>query len=267
MSRYKITAEYEGTRYRGWQMQKGERTIQGELSRACEEVFRTDEFDIQASGRTDAGVHALGQVFLLDVPDNKLTLQAVGRRLNEELPHDINILKAEKASAKFHARHDAVARSYIYQISTRRAAFGKHLSWWLRDAVNVAKMKDAAAQCTGLRDFSSFTDDTGDHTSTKVDLIRLDIHERPGGLLIHFVASHFLWKMVRRLTGTLVAIGDGRVDPRRLDTFLREKSPEPAAFTAPPSGLFLHKVYYEGDGTDYSLRDFNLTAFPNATAE
>jgi tRNA pseudouridine38-40 synthase len=264
MAKFKVTVEYEGTRYRGWQQQKGERTIQGCLMDVAAEIFRTDDFELHASVRTDAGVHALGQVFHLDVPDNRLTVQAIQKKFNYELPHDINVLKVEKMPAIFHARHDALARSYIYQINTRRAAFGKHLSWWTQDPIDVERMQEAAKKFVGFKDFSSFTDDSVEAGSGQMDLLKLDVYATGPVILLHFVAKQYLLKMVRRLTGTLVAAADGRLDERRIDGFLRDKSPEPAAFTAPPSGLFLHKVYYKEDGTDYTLPSNTLTHFPNA---
>ena len=124
MSRFKVYLEYEGTRYSGWQIQKNARTVQGEILRACHDIFKVAEIEFYGSGRTDAGVHALIQVAHLDV-QTMLAPEVIRMKLNDELPADINILEVEKAPATFHARHDAVGRSYLYQISRRRTAFGK----------------------------------------------------------------------------------------------------------------------------------------------
>src|SRR3972149_6579145 len=121
MGRFKLILEYEGTRYSGWQGQKNARTVQGDLMNAIGVVTETKQFELYGSGRTDAGVHALRQVAHLDIK-TMLAPEILRRKLNDELPADINILEIGKAAPSFHARHDAVARSYLYQISRRRTA-------------------------------------------------------------------------------------------------------------------------------------------------
>jgi tRNA pseudouridine38-40 synthase len=125
MSRFKLYIEYDGTRYSGWQKQQNSKTIQGTIIKAAEEIFGGSKLDIQGSGRTDSGVHALCQVAHLEVK-TMLAPEIMKFKFNDKLPHDINILEIEKAGLNFHARHDAVSRSYIYQISRRRTAFGKN---------------------------------------------------------------------------------------------------------------------------------------------
>src|SRR5690349_20565002 len=122
--RFKLTIEYAGTRYSGWQIQKNARTIQGELDRAIREVARRKDFELYGAGRTDAGVHALGQVAHLDLA-TPLPAETLRRRVNDQLPADINVLAADTVPHRFHARHDAVARRYLYQLSRRRTAFAK----------------------------------------------------------------------------------------------------------------------------------------------
>ena len=124
MPRYKLTIEYAGTKYSGWQIQQNARTVQGEIDGAVREVTGRKDFELYGSGRTDAGVHALAQVAHLDVATN-LPPESLRRKLNDELPADINILTAQVVPHRFHARHDAVARRYLYQVATRRTAFAK----------------------------------------------------------------------------------------------------------------------------------------------
>lgn len=124
MSRFKLIIEYDGTRYSGWQVQKNARTVQGEIIGAIKKVFKSDDFDFQGAGRTDAGVHALMQVAHLDIRTN-LNEEKIRYALNDNLPADINILSVEKTSKNFHARKDAKYRSYLYIISKRRTAFAK----------------------------------------------------------------------------------------------------------------------------------------------
>src|SRR6184192_1419052 len=150
MPRFKLTIEYAGTRYSGWQIQKNARTVQGEIDAAVRTITGRKDFELYGSGRTDAGVHARGQVAHLDV-STTLAPEALRRRINDELPADINILAAEIVSHRFHARHDAVARRYLYQIARRRTAFAKAFVWWARDPIDVARMRDAAVSFVGMR--------------------------------------------------------------------------------------------------------------------
>ena len=130
--RLKLTVEYAGTKYSGWQIQKNARTVQGEIDRAIREATGEGEFELYGSGRTDAGVHALGQVAHLDIHTN-LATETLRRRINEGLPSDIHVLRIDKVRHRFHARHDAVGRSYLYQVSRRRTAFAKPYVWWVKE--------------------------------------------------------------------------------------------------------------------------------------
>ena len=253
MARYKLTIEYNGTRYSGWQIQKNARTVQGELDRVVREVTRQKQFEIYGSGRTDAGVHALEQIAHLDVI-NPLPPDQLLRRLNDSLPSDINVLSLELATRKFHARHDAVARSYLYQIATRRTAFGKQFVWWIREPIDVARMREMAARFAGMKDFRSFTDDSPDEKSTVVGIEGIEIvHDEPL-LLIRVEGSHFLWKMVRRMVGVMVEVGKGTLSLSDATAFLDARSDIPARLTAPASGLFLERVYYPGERRRPRLR-------------
>jgi tRNA pseudouridine38-40 synthase len=244
--RYKVTIEYAGTRYSGWQIQKNARTVQGELHRALREGVGAKQFETYGSGRTDAGVHALAQVAHVDLPAAIPTGTLVAR-LNDALPHDINVLTAERVSPRFHARHSAVARSYLYQLSRRRAAFAKPYVWWVREALDLDRMRRSGEHIAGFSDFRAFTDDDPDEKSTRVLVESLTMVEDGALVLVRIVGSHFLWKMVRRLVGVLVEVGRGGLEPQDVERLLRGDSELPARLTAPASGLFLERVYYEGD--------------------
>jgi tRNA pseudouridine38-40 synthase len=241
--RFKLTLEYDGTRYGGWQLQKNSRTIQGELLETAFKIFATQDVEIYGAGRTDAGVHARGQVAHLDAP-TRLQPEQIKMRFNDALPSDINILQVEPAHPRFHARHDARRRTYVYQISKRRDAFGKRHVWWVKDPLNIPLMRAAAAQLVGFHDFRSFGDTEKEGQSTQVELIRLDIREDADRIYVQLTGSHFLWKMVRRIVGTLVEVGRGRMGLETFEQFLHRPSREPAKFTAPPSGLFLERIDY-----------------------
>ncbi|MCX6333179.1 MAG: tRNA pseudouridine(38-40) synthase TruA [Bacteroidia bacterium] len=244
MSRYKLTVEYEGTRYSGWQMQKGGKSIQGEILDACRELFEIENIDVYGAGRTDSGVHALKQVAHLDV-NTDLPLLRIKYGINDRLPPDISIINVEAAEPHFHARHDAVARSYIYQISRRRTAFGKKFVWWIKDELSVDSMNKAAKHFIGLKDFKNFTDPMQEQGSTKTEVLYASVKEFGDLLVFHVIGSHFLWKQVRRMTGVIVETGRGKLSPDDVASFFKGTTDIPAKLTAPPSGLFLERVYYQ----------------------
>jgi len=251
MSRFRLLIEYEGSQYHGWQQNAGVKTIQGEILQACEKLFNTKIIDLYGAGRTDAGVHALGQVAHLDVP-TEMHAKAILIRLNEILPYDINVLKLEKCDPAFHARHNAVARSYIYIISRRRSAFGKRYVWWVKEDLSVNKMQEVSAIFKGFHDFSSFGATTPDEKSTLVDISYLDVRESGNQIIIHILGSHFLWMMVRRITGVLVHAGKGKLTIKEIQGFMDQFSERPSQLSAPPSGLYLQRVYYPGERFEYN---------------
>ena len=250
MPRFRLLIEYAGTRYSGWQIQKNARTVQGEIDRAIRTATGRAEFELYGSGRTDAGVHALAQVAHLDIYTN-LQPEPLRRRINDELPADIHLIAIDRAPHKFHARHDARSRSYLYQISRRRTAFAKPYVWWIKEPLDLAAMRNAAEAFVGLKDFEAFTDDDPGEKSTRVLLERLEIAESGALVLIRVQGSHFLWKMVRRIVGVLAAVGRGELKPSDASALLTREPPPrglaPAALTAPSAGLFLEGVYYDGD--------------------
>ena len=266
--KFKVFLEYAGTNYSGWQKQPGQsdvKTVQGTLIKAIEKVFKStkgnSEFiDLQGAGRTDAGVHAIEQVAHLEC-ETMLGPEIMKMKINDELPSDINILEIEKTHKGFHARHNAKSRQYLYVISKRRTALEKRFVWWIKDKLDLKKMKEASKLFIGMHDFRNFAEKTPDENSTKCKVELLEITDDNEKIYIKIKASHFLWKMVRRIVGTLVEVGRGNVDTQSIVTLLTThvKPPlnpllgkegkkvlgfDPAKYTAPPSGLFLEKVYY-----------------------
>lgn len=251
MPRYKLTIEYAGTRYSGWQKQKNARTVQGEIESAIGELTRDKTFEFMGSGRTDAGVHAMRQVAHLDVR-KPLPAETIRRGINDALPADIHILAVDSVPHRFHARHGAVARSYLYQIARRRSAFAKPFVWWVKEPLDLERMRDAAARFTGMHDFQSYSDDDPDEKSTDVLVDEVTIAEDGDMILVRVGGSHFIWKMVRRMVGVLVEAAKGQIasdDVWKVDA---------ARLTAPASGLFLERVFYDGDQRQWPLRP----AFP-----
>jgi tRNA pseudouridine38-40 synthase len=260
--RFKLTIEYAGTRYSGWQIQKNARTVQGEIDRAVRTVTARKDFELYGSGRTDAGVHALAQVAHLDVATS-LPPHTLIERLNTELPADINILAAQVVPHRFHARHDAVARRYLYQIALRRTAFNKAFVWWVKDPLSVDRMRQAGDAFVGFKDFGAFAESDAHcdaERSTDVLVDRLDIEPAGDLVVVGIEGSHFLWKMVRRLVGVLVEIGRGKLAPEAAARLMSGPSDAPARLTAPASGLFLERVYYERDARGAATKP--ATALP-----
>ncbi|HET7710991.1 MAG TPA: tRNA pseudouridine(38-40) synthase TruA [Thermoanaerobaculia bacterium] len=251
MAAYKLTIEYEGTRYSGWQSQGNTtKTIQGHLRRAASSIL--GEVEVGGAGRTDAGVHAAAQVAHLRTAKTVDPIQLM-RKLNDLLPHDIHVLRAERASDRFHARHDAVSRVYLYQISTRRTAFAKSFVWWIRDRLDLPAMQSAAERIAGRHDFSAFTDKRLAADESRIVVVeRCELAASDDLILFRIAASHFLWKMVRKLTAFLAEIGRGAFSASDLASRLR-KDAEPFSPTAPPSGLFLEAIVYPRESFDRPL--------------
>lgn len=250
MRTYKLTLEYDGSRFSGWQTQVNARTVQGELQRAADELFGV-ETDIQGAGRTDSGVHALGQVAHLKTRSARRDIPAarILGELNDRLPSSIAVLQCEEAPVRFHARHDAISRAYFYQISTRKTALAKRYVWWIKEPLDIPKMQEAAALISGRHDFICFRaadpSRPGESTTVVVDSAEVGVDDHL--VVFRIEASHFVWKMVRRLAGTLAKIGLEQVTIEQFQALLAgRKDPklDVAAWTAPASGLFLEGVRY-----------------------
>jgi tRNA pseudouridine38-40 synthase len=247
---YKLTIEYDGSKYSGWQTQVNARTVQGELQRVADEIFGV-ETDIHGAGRTDSGVHALGQVAHLKVrnPPRKFSCGQLLRELNDRLPSSIAVVSCEDAPGRFHARHDAVSRTYFYQYSTRKTALSKRFVWWIKEPLDIAKMQAAAALIAGRHDFVQFRakDPSRPDESTVVVVNAAEVGVDGDMVVFRIEASHFLWKMVRRLAGTLAKVGLGEISVEQFAALIeghKVAGMEIAAWTAPGSGLFLESVQY-----------------------
>lgn len=251
MPTYKLTIEYEGTRYSGWQAQGNTpKTVQGHLLRAAAQVL--GDVDIGGAGRTDAGVHAAAQVAHMRAHKAVDPMQ-LSRKINDLLPHDISIVAASRATDRFHARHDATSRVYLYQIATRRTAFAKPFVWWIKDRLDLDSMMRAAKLLEGRHDFSAFSDKRMKEEDSRIVVVtRCDAAAVGDLILVRIEASHFLWKMVRKLIAFLVEIGRRNTGLEDLAARLvaNAANVEP---TAPPSGLFLEAVTYRGETFDRPL--------------
>lgn len=249
MTTFKLTVEYDGTKYSGWQEQKNARTIQGELCKAAEDFFHAP-VDLHGAGRTDAGVHALAQVAHLRLKQKIThTPEAIARAMNDRLPAAIAVVEAARVPDKFHARHDALTRTYLYQISLRKTAFSKRYVWWVKEKLDVPLMARAARMLEGRHNFICFraADPSRPDESTIVVVESAELGLDGDMIVFRIEASHFLWRMVRRLAGTLVKLGAGHITIDDFEQLLEARcrpSLDVAAWTAPASGLLLESVRY-----------------------
>jgi tRNA pseudouridine38-40 synthase len=250
MPNHRLVVEYEGTRYRGWQEQPGQRTVAGEIRRAAQ-AAGAQVVELMGSGRTDAGVHALAQTAHLRT-ERELDPERFRMALNDALPSDIHVLAVVRADDRFHARHAATLRSYLYQVSRRRSALGKRFVWWVKRPLDAAAMAAALAAVEGRHDFRAFCERPQAQTSTVVVVERAELAQAGDLIVIRLAASHFLWKMVRRIVGILVEVGAGKLAESDFERLVCEPPDDPAplgvaAWTAPPSGLFLERAVYPGE--------------------
>ena len=235
--RLKLTLEYDGTGFRGWAAQPGLRTVEGSLRSALDDVFpRWDELAV--AGRTDTGVHALGQVASVEVVGGPPPERAA-EALNSVLPDDVAVLGAEAAAEGFHARKSARSRTYRYRIFRRRAPspFEHRRSWWLPRPLDVERLADAADLLLGEHDFTAFTPTETQHRVFVREVSTAAWHRRGDHLDFEITADSFLRHMVRTLVGTMVEL-----PPERIEPLLEGASRAQAGSTAPPWGLYLVRV-------------------------
>jgi len=247
----KLTVEYDGTDFCGYQSQgRGERTVQDVLAAAIESIV-CHPVTIHAAGRTDTGVHALGQVVSLTT-SSALPIERVAIAFNSRLPKDLAVARAEEADPRFHARFSAVSRTYIYAISTRRArsAIWGRFSMHVRRPLDVGAMREASARLIGTHDFAAFARSGGNPGPTTVRRLERLAIRRGGSDRIYIVvtANAFLRAMVRNIVGALIDVGTGEIEPGRVAALLEagNRTENPCA-PATPQGLCLWRVDY-GDG-------------------
>ena len=244
----KLVLEYDGSRYDGWQKQGNtDNTIQGKLE-AILGKWTGEETEIHGSGRTDAGVHARGQVANFHI-DGKICRSGKEAReyLNRYLPEDIRVLAAEEMPERFHSRLNAVRKTYSYTVETaeRKSVFDRKYVYGLGETLNMEAMQKAAAELIGEHDFKSFCSNKKMKKSTVRRLDSIEIRKEGSKVVFVYTGNGFLYNMVRILTGTLLEVGLGKRKPEDMKRILEALDREAAGMTAPPEGLFLERVEYE----------------------
>ncbi len=249
MRTFKLTIEYDGTDFKGWQVQTSrQRTVQGEIEKALKKIFGKPA-RLTGSGRTDTGVHARGQVAHFKA-STQMDVEEVLRALNGNLPQDITVLAAQEVPADFHARYDVKRKTYQYFILNRavRPCLDRRTCWHIPQKLNLTKMREEAQALVGTHDFRSFMAadpaERSGHKNTVRRIKQLEITRKKDLITVKIEANGFLYKMVRNIVGTLVAAGRGQLPKGQIKEILRKKDRNLAAATAPAQGLFLWEVNY-----------------------
>ncbi|MGF2614181.1 tRNA pseudouridine(38-40) synthase TruA [Rossellomorea vietnamensis] len=245
MKRIKCTVAYDGSPFAGYQIQPGKRTVQLEIEKALSGIHKGEKLKITASGRTDAGVHAKGQVFHFDtklsIPENKWPTV-----LNSMLPPEIVITSAETVPKDFHARFSAVKKEYRYSVYRSKTAdpFKRHFSLHYPFPLNIEEMRKAAEHLIGQHDFTSFCSAKTEVEDKVRTIHTIEIEEREEEITFSYTGNGFLYNMVRILSGTLLEVGRGKYSAEETAAMLEARDRSAAGKTAAPQGLYLWKVYY-----------------------
>lgn len=246
MRNIKMTIEYDGGRYQGWQrLGDSDKTIQGKIENILSEMTETD-IEIVGSGRTDAGTHAKGQIANFKTTSN-LDLVAMRDHLNTYLPRDIIVKELEEVPERFHSRYNVVGKKYSYYVwnTVVPSAFERNYSYHYPEQLDVDRMNEACSKLIGTHDFIGFSSLKKTKKSTVRTIDEISIHREGDLLHFTFVGEGFLYKMVRIIMGTLLEIGVGRKSPECIDAIFKSGVRSDAGMTVPSQGLFLDEVYYD----------------------
>jgi len=243
MRNFKLTLEYDGTDFHGWQRQPGLRTVQGTIEEALENIVGRN-VPVDGAGRTDAGVHAFGQVASVKT-EARLGAEELHRALSANIPEDINIYHLEEADAKFHARFSATSRRYVYYLRTETTAIWRRFAHVVTYPLDIGRMQSAAAALLGEQDFTSFTPKQSLDAPPVCNVLNADVEDVDEVISVTLVADRFLHNMVRVIVGTLVEVGRGKIPVEQIKDIVGKKDRTAAGPTTPPNGLFLMEVRYD----------------------
>jgi tRNA pseudouridine38-40 synthase len=245
MRNIKLTIEYDGTDYFGWQIQKRKPTVQGEIKKVLERILQ-EKITLTGAARTDSGVHALSQVANFKTTNEKLSAESLNKALNSLLPSDIVIKEVKEVPNSFHARYDARSKIYRYQILNQffPSALERRFSWHIPGPLHWRKIREAIKYFVGKHDFSLFSVSGSSRKNKQCTVRDFRIRKVKNLYVLQIEADYFLYKMVRRMVGVLIEVGRGKMEPEYISPLLHKKASTLRAQTAPPHGLFLAKVKY-----------------------
>ena len=248
MRNVKLTVEYDGANYAGWQVQPNGVSVQEVLAKAIAETTGEPRVRLIGSGRTDAGVHAAGQVANFKTT-TAIPAAGLMHAINTKLPEDIAVVDAEDVPEEFHARYSAKLKTYRYSILNRpvRSPLARRMCHFVRTPLNADAMRAAAERLLGEHDFAAFQSKPTGKASVRT-ITRLDIEAPPPRIDIYVTANGFLYNMVRAIAGTLIEVGLGKRAPESVTALLESRDRAAAGPTAPPHGLCLMKVEYDLQG-------------------
>ncbi len=244
MRNIKLTIEYDGTSYGGWQKQKNNRTIQQCIEEAIR-LLTGEEVELIGSSRTDAGVHAKGMVANF-ITNSQIPADKFREAINTKLPDDIGIIKSEEVDKNFHSRYDSKGKTYCYTLVNRyeKVCIGRNYVYQVRDELNYNLMKEAAKYFLGKHDFKAFKTN-GSSVKTSVRTISgLELELKDDVIKIFVSADGFLYNMVRIIVGTLIEVGKGKIKPEDIESIIKNGDRSKAGPCVPPNGLVLEKVFY-----------------------
>ena len=241
----RLTLEYDGTDFKGWQIQPDQRTVQGELQARLEQLYGVP-ISVTASGRTDAGVHALGQVVNF-TPTRDISLDRLQHALNGMLPPDVAVKRADYVGLDFHARFDAQRRYYFYRIRYNKQPIGRHYAWYIRRKLDLDVIKRASKVLIGRHDFTSFCVAAYEKENRVCQVYTCDWQQQGNELTFHISGDRFLRAMVRSIVGTLVEMGRGARPAESIHDILGARNRQSAGESAPAQGLFLERVIYDDE--------------------
>ncbi|MDZ7755953.1 tRNA pseudouridine(38-40) synthase TruA [Rhodohalobacter sp.] len=243
MKRYKLTFEFEGTDFKGWQRQPDVRTVEGVIEDAFSKFYQ-EEINIIGQGRTDAGVHALAQTAHVDLPD-RFTIKKIEQAMKGLLPGDVVLKGMEEVDQDFHARFHAVQRAYQYQVSTKPVALNRNLVWSYFFEPNIDLLHECADKIQGEHDFINFCIPNDEEYGTTICSITESRWREKDGLWFYEIeGNRFLRHMVRRLVGGMIKVSAGKININEFDRFLTGEEVRQKAFSAPAAGLILTRVHY-----------------------
>ena len=245
MSRVLITVEYNGKNYLGWQKNGENKSIEYELERAFSKVLK-ESTAVVASGRTDAGVHALAQTAHIDIPKNFAAIKSLGKSVNEILPPDIRVTSVKTVSDKFHARYNVKNKTYLYKcyVSAVSSPTREGLYAHVNSVLDLQKIKSATKLFVGKHNFKAFCSSGGDNETFEREVISIDVAKHGDELFFFVKGKGFLYNMVRLIVGSLIKVGQNKLSEEQIANALETGSKDNLGEKMPPHGLYLYKVEY-----------------------